>query len=61
MTLFNQYYKPYKSEITMFLTEIYDLYQGLMKSSSDIDKIFQIPLKLIKAKQVLSKFNLYRM
>jgi len=36
----------------MFLKEIYDLYQGLMIASVDIDKIFQIPLRLIKAKQV---------
>lgn len=49
--LLHQYYKEYKREITMFLTEIYDLYIGLMKSSLDIDRIFQIPLRLIKAKQ----------
>ena len=47
----NQYFKQNKNEITMFLTEIYDLYQGLMRSSVDIDRIF--PLRLIKAKQVI--------
>jgi len=50
--LFSNYHKQYKHEITKFLTEIYDLYQGLMKSSNDIDKIFQIPLKLLKVRQV---------
>ena len=57
LPLMNHYYKQNKNEITLFLTEIYDLYQGLMKSSSDIDRIFQIPLRLIKAKQV--SINIY--
>ncbi len=51
-TLLNQNYKQYKNEINKFLTEVYDLYQGLMKSSIDIDKVFQTPLNILKTKQV---------
>lgn len=51
-SFFSKFFKQNKKIVSVFLNEIYELYVSLMNSSKDLDRIFQIPLRLIKAKTV---------